>query len=92
MIVKNQLIPSFALESKNTIALEEQTILRVNYGERPFQYQVNALSLNQIIQYLPIKGFCFLNEVWIQSPLLKEAVRMHFVIKCHKKKINFILR
>lgn len=34
---------------------EEPWLLRVNYGEKPFQYCVNASSFNQVIQPVNIK-------------------------------------
>jgi hypothetical protein len=46
----------FALQPKKTLVLDDQTIMRANFGERPFQYTINALSLNQIIQHVNIKG------------------------------------
>ena len=35
---------------------EEQTMMKVNFGERPFQFNVNATPLNQSIQHITSKG------------------------------------
>lgn len=55
MILKNQLLPMFSMNPKKS-SLFDDVAMRINYGEKPFQFQVNALSFNQIIQNVNIKG------------------------------------
>jgi hypothetical protein len=44
----------FAMKKKGT-RLEEQSIVKANFGEKPFHFPVNAVPLNQMIQHVIVK-------------------------------------
>ena len=55
LILKNQLIPMFGMKQFSPRP-EEQAIMKINFGDRPFHHTVNAIPLNQFIQHMPTKG------------------------------------
>ncbi|XJO77036.1 hypothetical protein BDV3_001679 [Batrachochytrium dendrobatidis] len=54
LILTNQLIPTFSVQDE--ISIEERPFIRVNFGDKPFSFHVNALPMNNLIQPHSTKG------------------------------------
>lgn len=56
LITKQQMMPLFSLMNSGTGILEETAIMKVNFGQSPFHFQMNATPLQQINQHVSTKG------------------------------------
>ncbi|KAI8914438.1 hypothetical protein EDD86DRAFT_186711 [Gorgonomyces haynaldii] len=56
LIIKNLLLPCFAVQKGVGVNPEEQPMMKVNFGEKPFTHTINASPLNQTIVHSVSKG------------------------------------
>ena len=56
LITKQQIIPILSLLDTGSGAVDETPIMRVNFGQSPFHFQINATALCQIHQHISTKG------------------------------------
>jgi hypothetical protein len=56
LITKQQIIPMFSLMDGDSLISQETPIMKVNFGQTPFFYSLNAMPLTQIHQHFPTKG------------------------------------
>ncbi|KAH9253017.1 hypothetical protein BASA81_009022 [Batrachochytrium salamandrivorans] len=54
LILTNQLIPMFSVQVG--VGVEERPHIKLNFGDHPFNYNINATSMNTLIQPLSTKG------------------------------------